>query len=214
MRLNLRLKGLDLLLPFPLPLFPPQTLFPFMPHLFITSKLFHHLTLPNPPINPQITPILLFLLLLLIRGVLLLWMRSFKLLFNECQTLFWNVWGLNDSDKHRPFVSWLQCHKPIFGAILETHIKEPFFPLLSLNFALNGTISQTMALMAMAELLWYRSIQWPSRWWTKAVNLSHASFYCQIKSPSITRPSMLQMKLQKELSLGWITASSLYFWYQ
>lgn len=45
---------------------------------------------------------------------------------------FWNVRGINDPAKHRPFVSWLQCHKPLFGAILETHVKEPFLnPLLS-----------------------------------------------------------------------------------
>lgn len=36
---------------------------------------------------------------------------------------FWNVCGLNDPDKHRPFASWLLFHKPLFGAILETHIK-------------------------------------------------------------------------------------------
>ncbi|WZZ05910.1 hypothetical protein YC2023_091831 [Brassica napus] len=45
---------------------------------------------------------------------------------------FWNVRGINHPDKHRPFVSWLQSHKPMFGAILESHIKEPFLiPLLS-----------------------------------------------------------------------------------
>ena len=44
---------------------------------------------------------------------------------------FWNVRGINEPDKHRPFVSWLQCHKPLFGTILESHIKEPFLnPLL------------------------------------------------------------------------------------
>ena len=45
---------------------------------------------------------------------------------------FWNVRGLNDPTKHRPFVSWLNINKPVFGAILETHIKQPFFsPILS-----------------------------------------------------------------------------------
>lgn len=38
---------------------------------------------------------------------------------------FWNVRGINDSDKHRPFAQWLSTHKPIVGALLETHIKEP-----------------------------------------------------------------------------------------
>jgi len=37
---------------------------------------------------------------------------------------FWNVRGLNDPDKYRPFNYWLHIHRPLFGAILETHIKE------------------------------------------------------------------------------------------
>lgn len=38
---------------------------------------------------------------------------------------FWNVCGINDVDKHLPFRNWLHVHSPSFGAILETHIKEP-----------------------------------------------------------------------------------------
>lgn len=38
---------------------------------------------------------------------------------------FWNVRGLNDPDKHRPFVQWLSTNQPVVGALLETHIKEP-----------------------------------------------------------------------------------------
>lgn len=38
---------------------------------------------------------------------------------------FWNVRGLNDPNKHNPFCQWLLSNKPIFGALLETHIKEP-----------------------------------------------------------------------------------------
>ena len=41
---------------------------------------------------------------------------------------FWNVRSLNDPDKHRPFSSWLLTHKPLFGALLETHIKELSLP--------------------------------------------------------------------------------------
>lgn len=37
---------------------------------------------------------------------------------------FWNVCGLNDPVKHRTLCSWLNSHKPLFGALLETHIKE------------------------------------------------------------------------------------------
>ncbi|KAG2251941.1 hypothetical protein Bca52824_082077 [Brassica carinata] len=37
---------------------------------------------------------------------------------------FWNVRGINDPDKHRPISDWLYSHRPIFGALLETHIKE------------------------------------------------------------------------------------------
>lgn len=38
---------------------------------------------------------------------------------------FWNIRGLNGQVKHQPFCNWLFTHKPLFGAILETHIKEP-----------------------------------------------------------------------------------------
>lgn len=36
---------------------------------------------------------------------------------------FWNVRGLNDPIKHRPFCQWLNNNNPIVGALLETHIK-------------------------------------------------------------------------------------------
>lgn len=39
--------------------------------------------------------------------------------------LFWNVHGLNDPDKHHPFCWWLSTNQPLFGALLETRIKEP-----------------------------------------------------------------------------------------
>ncbi|CAH2052520.1 unnamed protein product [Thlaspi arvense] len=45
-----------------------------------------------------------------------------------------NVRGLNAPDKHRLFSSWLTTFKPLFGAILETHIKEP-----NLNHIMNLT---------------------------------------------------------------------------
>ncbi|CAG7872168.1 unnamed protein product, partial [Brassica rapa] len=45
---------------------------------------------------------------------------------------FWNVRGLNDPSKHPPFVNWISSQNPFFGALLETHIKEPFLnPILS-----------------------------------------------------------------------------------
>ena len=40
------------------------------------------------------------------------------------KVFFWNVRGLNDPDKHQPFCDWLRSHQPIFGSILETHIKD------------------------------------------------------------------------------------------
>ena len=46
---------------------------------------------------------------------------------------FWNTRGLNDPRKHRNFISWLLSHKPLFGALLETHIKElSLAPLMSI----------------------------------------------------------------------------------
>lgn len=40
------------------------------------------------------------------------------------QLFFWNVRGINDTDKHGPFCDWLRTHKPLFSTILETHIKD------------------------------------------------------------------------------------------
>ncbi|XP_013589300.1 PREDICTED: uncharacterized protein LOC106297643 [Brassica oleracea var. oleracea] len=34
--------------------------------------------------------------------------------------IFWNVRGLNDPNKHRSFVSWLNTNKPLFGALCPT----------------------------------------------------------------------------------------------
>ena len=45
---------------------------------------------------------------------------------------FWNVRGLNEPNKHKPFYSWLNSQQPLFGAVLESHIKEPSLnPILS-----------------------------------------------------------------------------------
>ncbi|CAA7053106.1 unnamed protein product [Microthlaspi erraticum] len=32
--------------------------------------------------------------------------------------------GINDPDKHKPFCDWLNSHQPLFGSILESHIKD------------------------------------------------------------------------------------------
>ena len=37
---------------------------------------------------------------------------------------FWNVRGINDSGKHTLFCGWIRFHKPSFGVLLETHIKD------------------------------------------------------------------------------------------
>lgn len=42
----------------------------------------------------------------------------------SAKLFFWNVRGLNDPGKHRNFINWLNSHRPLFGALLETHIKE------------------------------------------------------------------------------------------
>ena len=41
---------------------------------------------------------------------------------------FWNVRGINDPGKHRIFCQWLNSQKPIFGALLETHVKAENLP--------------------------------------------------------------------------------------
>lgn len=45
---------------------------------------------------------------------------------------FWNVRGLNDPNKHRLFCTWLSSYKPLFGAIIKSHIKQPSLsPIIS-----------------------------------------------------------------------------------
>lgn len=41
----------------------------------------------------------------------------------DTKFFFLNVRGLNDPDKHRPFCDWHNSHQPLFGSILESHIK-------------------------------------------------------------------------------------------
>lgn len=53
-----------------------------------------------------------------------LWVKAF----------FWNIRGLNDPVKHTLFVNWLASQKACFGAILESHVKEP-----QLNHVMNQT---------------------------------------------------------------------------
>lgn len=48
----------------------------------------------------------------------------------SAKIFFWNIPGLNDPNKYIPFADWLRSHKPIFGDILETHIKELNLPSL------------------------------------------------------------------------------------
>ena len=48
----------------------------------------------------------------------------------SAKLFFWNVRGLNDPDKHTPFCQWLSCNNPIFGTLLETHIKDQNLNLL------------------------------------------------------------------------------------
>lgn len=45
---------------------------------------------------------------------------------------FWNIRDLNDPVKHKPFCDWLLSHQPLFGSVLETHIKDP-----NLNFLMD-----------------------------------------------------------------------------
>lgn len=62
--------------------------------------------------------------------------RRIRAIIYELQSLFWNVCGLNDPDKHKPFIDWSAQSKATFGAILETHIKE-----LQLNHVMSRTCS-------------------------------------------------------------------------
>ncbi|CAL9231246.1 unnamed protein product [Arabidopsis halleri] len=40
-------------------------------------------------------------------------------------TFFWNVRGINEVTKHRTLANWINSKPVTFGALLETHVKEP-----------------------------------------------------------------------------------------
>ncbi|CAA7029178.1 unnamed protein product [Microthlaspi erraticum] len=42
-----------------------------------------------------------------------------------CDTFFWNVRGINEVSKHRPLANWISSKPVSFGALLETHVREP-----------------------------------------------------------------------------------------
>lgn len=86
---------------------------------------------PSPPPNPNPSPHIsqIFnsrtLFFCAFTRVYSFWGDSKPLLIMCTNIFFWNVRGINETDKHRPFAQWLAIHKLLMGAFLETHIKEP-----------------------------------------------------------------------------------------
>ncbi|KAF3575997.1 hypothetical protein DY000_02034784 [Brassica cretica] len=93
---------------------------------------------------------------------------------------FWNVRRLNDPDKHRTFVSWLHFHKPIFGAILETHVKElSLLPLMAKlcpgwSFVSNHLSDEDRRII----LIWKHPLK------VQVVNQSSQSITCILELPN------------------------------
>nr|VDC97776.1 unnamed protein product [Brassica oleracea] len=92
---------------------------------------------------------------------------------------FWNVRGLNDPDKHQPFCSWLNSHKPLFGSILETHIKESNMSFLmgklcgGWNFTSNHASDEDGRIV----LIWQPSVM------VRVLHQSAQTLTCEVKIP-------------------------------
>lgn len=91
-----------------------------------------------------------------------------------------NVRGLNDPKKHKPFASWLPSHCPLFGAILESHIKEPSLNLLmssicpGWNFCSNHAEDPDSRII----LIWKHPMQ------VSVLNRTSQSITCELSLPN------------------------------
>ncbi|KAG5400920.1 hypothetical protein IGI04_015527, partial [Brassica rapa subsp. trilocularis] len=89
--------------------------------------------------------------------------------------------GLNDSDKHRPFVSWLNSQHVYFGALLETHIKELTLPHIMSsicprwNYASNHQADDDGRVI----LIWRDPLS------VSIISQSRQSVTCEIKIPGL-----------------------------
>ena len=101
--------------------------------------------------------------------------------FPMCIKLFfWNVCGLNDPDKHRPFISWLFTHKPLFWCNLETHIKETSLPSLMSKLCNGWNFSSNHASDADGRII----LIWRNPLTVQVIRQSRQTITCLLSIPS------------------------------
>lgn len=115
---------------------------------------------------------------------------------------FWNLHGLNDPKKHRIFSDWLYINRPIFGALIETHIKELCLPHLMTTLCRDWHYISNHQSDEDGRIV----LIWKDPAKVTLISQSRQMITCQLELPSCplssTLLSMHRIQVKKELTFG------------
>lgn len=127
----------------------------------------------------------------------------------SAKLFFWNVRGLNHPDKHRPFSDSLRSHKPIFGALLETNIKEPSLAHLISSLCRGWHYSSNHLSDADGRIV----LIWKDPVKVQIISQSRQMLTCQLKLPNcapITYSAIYASNEVEERSNLWVELINLH----
>ena len=96
---------------------------------------------------------------------------------------FWNIRGLNDPDKHKPFCDWLYSHQPLFGTILETHIKDHSLNPIMNNLCRGWNFTSNHSEDADGRII----IIWRDSVAVRVLHQTSQSITCEVKIPGTSQ---------------------------